>query len=272
MILTVRHSTRYAFDIPRRALTQSLRLTPQPAHSQVIHSWSITCDGAHFGTAFHDGAGDELQTLTVLGPVDSVAIEVAGTVETTDTLGVLRGRREKCSPLAYLRDTRLTAANRAIAEFAADTLDGVGDDALGRAHALTAAVTAAVAYTPGVTEASTTAAEVLAGGQGVCQDHSHLLIAAALSQEIPARYVAGYLLTDHEMGQAGHAWAELFVPGLGWVGFDPANACCPDERYIRLGSGLDAVGAAPIRGLTEGTGDERLEVSVAVTQTQQQQQ
>lgn len=96
------------------------------------------------------------------------------------------------------------------------------------------------------------------------------MIAAALAVDIPARYVSGYLFTDDEMGEASHAWAELHVDGLGWVGFDPANACCPDERYIRLGSGLDAIAAAPIRGLTEGMGEESLDVTVQVTQAQQQ--
>lgn len=183
---------------------------------------------------------------------------------------MLRGLREKCPPLAYLRDTRLTRVTHAIHEFASDALDGLGDDILGRAHALSGAVTEAVAYTPGATHSETTAAEALAEGKGVCQDHTHLLIAAALAVDIPARYVSGYLFTDDEMGEASHAWAELHVDGLGWVGFDPANACCPDERYIRLGSGLDAIAAAPIRGLTEGMGEESLDVTVQVTQAQQQ--
>ena len=70
-------------------------------------------------------------------------------------------------------------------------------------------------------------------------------------------------------GQASHAWAEIWVAGLGWVGFDAANRCCPDDRYIRLGSGFDAAGAAPIRGVAQGTGEEAPDVSVAVQQVQQ---
>jgi transglutaminase-like putative cysteine protease len=63
------------------------------------------------------------------------------------------------------------------------------------------------------------------------------------------------------------------LPGLGWVGFDPANACCPDERYIRLASGFDAQDAAPIRGIARGPGAETMAVRVAVcTQGQQQEQ
>jgi transglutaminase-like putative cysteine protease len=114
----------------------------------------------------------------------------------------------------------------------------------------------AIAYTPGETEHGTTAAEALALGHGVCQDHAHALIACALSLDIPARYVTGYLFASEETGlhEASHAWAELHVEGLGWVGFDVSNRCCPDERYIRLGSGADATEAAPIRGVAQGWG------------------
>jgi transglutaminase-like putative cysteine protease len=97
---------------------------------------------------------------------------------------------------------------------------------------------------------------------------AHALIAAAHGAGLPARYVTGYLLAGAgvEVGDAGHAWAEVFVEGLGWVGFDPANRCCPDERYVRLGSGRDAREAAPIRGLARGGGAEALDVAVEVAQ------
>jgi transglutaminase-like putative cysteine protease len=70
--------------------------------------------------------------------------------------------------------------------------------------------------------------------------------------------------------EASHAWAEVHVEGLGWVGFDAANRCCPDERYIRLGSGRDAGEAAPIRGIAGGLVDEEMDVEVVVAQSQQQ--
>jgi transglutaminase-like putative cysteine protease len=100
----------------------------------------------------------------------------------------------------------------------------------------------------------------------VCQDHAHTLIAAARYCKLPARYVSGYLhaSSEGEPHEAAHAWAEIWLEGLGWVGFDAANSCCPDERYVRLGSGLDAQDAAPIRGTTRGGGSESLDVIVAV--------
>lgn len=59
------------------------------------------------------------------------------------------------------------------------------------------------------------------------------------------------------------------MQGLGWIGFDPANSCCPDDRYIRLGSGLDAQDAAPIKGTARGLGAESLDVTVAIQAVQQ---
>ena len=142
---------------------------------------------------------------------------------------------------------------------------------LEQAHALSAAISDAIAYHPGETHAQTTAAEALSLGLGVCQDHAHALIGVAQSVEMPARYVTGYLHSseDGQAHEASHAWAEIHVAGLGWVGFDPSNRCCPDERYIRLGSGYDSIDAAPIRGIAKGSGDESLMVSVAVQQVSQ---
>ena len=53
---------------------------------------------------------------------------------------------------------------------------------------------------------------------------------------------------------AGHAWAEAFVPELGWVGFDPANGICPTDAHVRVAVGLDYLGAAPLRGTRYGGG------------------
>ena len=136
---------------------------------------------------------------------------------------------------------------------------------------LASTVADAIAYRPGVTHAHTTAAEALALGEGVCQDHAHALIACANHRGIPARYVSGYLFADADgqAHEAAHAWAELHVAGLGWVGFDPANRCCPDARYIRLGSGFDAQDAAPIRGIARGGAGEDMDVTVAILQATQ---
>ena len=117
---------------------------------------------------------------------------------------------------------------------------------------------------------ATSAAEAFEAGQGVCQDHAHIFIAATRKLDIPARYVTGYLHVEGESAAvANHAWAEACVASLGWVGFDPANHICPTERYVRLACGFDAASAAPITGTRRGGGAEELRVDVIVRQQQQ---
>ena len=270
MILTVAHVTTYRYDQPVRGVVQSHRLHPSRFEGQRVLEWRVEASEGVEGGAFRDGAGDWVSSHSARGPLSEVTIRVNGRVETRDLSGVLRGHRERIPPEAYLRDTLPTQSDIALRELAAQAVEGVGDP-LDRAHRLSAAVGAAIAYRPGATDAHTTAAEALARGEGVCQDHSHALIAAAHSQEIPARYVSGYLHASEgdALDEAAHAWAELWVAGLGWVGFDVSNSCCPDERYIRLGSGHDAQSAAPIRGVARGLGTESLDVSVAVDAAQQ---
>ncbi|WP_071797550.1 transglutaminase family protein [Natronohydrobacter thiooxidans] len=275
MILTVLHKTRYEFAAPVGGIIQSLRLTPAKSESQRVLDWSVEVPGAVLGTPLRDGAGDYVQTVSVRAPSTQIEVTVSGTVETTDTAGILRGHRERVPPRAYLRNTVRTEPNRAISDMVSEALKAQEDASeLERAHLLAAAVAEAVAYQPGTTTAHTTAAEAMTAGAGVCQDHAHVLIACAHLAGLPARYVAGYLnaTEDGAPHEASHAWAELYIAGLGWVGFDAANKCCPNEQYIRLGSGLDAQDAAPIRGLVLGGSEEELAVSVLVAPQGQSQQ
>lgn len=289
MRLSVRHTTCYRFDAPRQRVWQSHRLRPSLHAGQRVLNWQVTTPGGTEGARFTDGAGDDTCLVSLSGPVDSVTTEVAGEVETSDLAGVLRGHRERVPPLAYLRATRATRPTEAIRDLAGAAVRGIDAGAtLERAHALAGAVQGAVAYRPGTTHPQTSAGEALAAGEGVCQDHAHVLISAALACDLPARYVAGYLFSagteavqgaeatggpDAEavaaQGEASHGWVEIHVPDLGWVGFDASNGCCPDARYIRLCSGYDAFDAAPIRGHGFGVGPETLDVTVAVSTVQQ---
>ena len=268
MRLTISHETLYRFDSPMRGVVQSLRLTPSLFEGQQIIDWSIEIEGATRGASFRDGAGDVVETVSILGPVSEVRVTVVGTVETRDLTGVLRGHRETVPPEAYLRPTIATQADVAMHALVETALADVDkDNPLAQAHALSAAIASAIEYCPGETNQATSGAEALGLGRGVCQDHAHALISAAQASDIPARYVTGYLESgaDGAAHEASHAWAELWVPGMGWIGFDAANECCPDERYVRLGSGHDAQGAAPIRGVAAGVGVEALEVEVHIS-------
>lgn len=267
MRLSVEHVTTYTYDQPVRGVVQSHRLVPTECLNQkVIGPWSVDVSGGIEGKPFKDGAGDVIKGWSVRGPVREIRVSVRGVVETHDQAGVLRGNREVIPPVAWLGETAPTAPNPALRDLAAS---GAGADGLALSHDLARLVAEAITWTPGRTDAATTAAEALALGHGVCQDHAHALICAARLRDLPARYVSGYLFAKGASGEAAHAWAEIWIEGLGWVGFDPANRCCPDERHIRLGCGMDAAMAAPIRGVARGPGRESMEISVAVGQSQQ---
>lgn len=270
MKLRISHKSVYRYDRPIRNIVQSLRLTPSVFEGQKVQDWHIDVSGGQKGPGFRDGAGDWIESWTVRGPADEVEVTITGRVETRDMAGVLRGHREAINPMAYLRHTDATLPSEGLRALAA-RVDTQGIDRLGMAHDMARVVNDTIAFTPGVTQSQTTAAEALDMGQGVCQDHSHALIAIARINGIPARYVSGYLQStqDGASHDAAHAWAELHVEGLGWIGFDAANRCCPDERYVRLGSGLDAQDAAPIRGVGISQGAERLDVDVQVENIEQ---
>jgi transglutaminase-like putative cysteine protease len=218
---------------------------------------------------FKDGFGNIVQVSTINTPHQEVVIEAGGTVETTDCSGVVAGLPNTSPCRVFLRETPHTRPDAAIREIAASAK---GQDLLDRLHALAGTVRDRVDYEVGSTDAHTGAAEALADGKGVCQDHAHIFISAARTLGVPTRYVTGYLvLGEQSRSEAHHAWAEAWVEGLGWVGFDVANRICPTERYVRLAVGLDAGGAAPVVGSRRGGQHELLDVSVDVREQNTQQ-
>ena len=269
MLIHVRHRTRYTYDHPVQSMIQALRLSPRNHEGQYVRRWQIDVD--HDGTLRpgEDSFGNVLHMLSLDGPLSSLQITVEGEVEMLDTNGIVRGALEKFPAELYLRETPLTAADAAIADFARDVAGKAGSNNLKILHSLLGAIHGEIVFDTEQTDTATTAADAFALKHGVCQDLSHIFIAAARHLGIPARYVGGYLMRsdDNIHQEAGHAWAEAHVDGLGWVGFDPANGICPTEAHIRVATGLDYLGASPIRGARLGGLSERLDVEVTVADT-----
>ena len=271
MRLHVRHQTAYHYDRPIAYAIQTLRLSPQPYDGMSVLHWRIAGETRRPLPGFIDGFGNLTHCHTVNHPHTSAAVFVEGEVETRDTGGVILGAAETLPPAFFLRRTKLTEPVPGIVALAGDSM--IGAAPMDRLMALMEAVSTKVAYQPGVTFSKTTAGEALGLGAGVCQDHAHIFIAAARSSGIPARYVGGYLWPG-EGGpdeQASHAWAEAFVPDVGWVGFDASNNLLAYEAHIRTAVGLDYWEAAPVRGLRRGDAEETLAVKVHVTRAQAQQ-
>ncbi len=264
MRIRIMHRTRYIYEQPARSVIQVLRLTPRNHEGQRVRNWRIDLDHDVQTQSSEDAFGNSIHTLSVAGPLDSLLITVHGDVETDETHGVVKGALERFPPGLYLRGTSLTTADAAIREFAGDSARG--GDTLDRLHRLLAAVHGEMEFDTTPTDTTTSASRSFAMKKGVCQDLSHVFIAAARSLDIPARYIGGYMLRiDGVVHQgAGHAWAEAYVPVIGWVGFDPANGISPSEAHVRVSVGLDYLGAAPVRGSRQGGAVERLEVAVTV--------
>lgn len=123
-------------------------------------------------------------------------------------------------------------------------------------------------YVTGSTQVNTHLVEAFEQRKGVCQDFTHVMLGLCRSVGIPARYASGYLYngpTDHLVGaQSSHAWAEVYLPGVGWVGFDPTNNNLADERYIKIAVGRDYEDVAPVRGGYHGVGHCTMTVTVEV--------
>ncbi|HAD24710.1 MAG TPA: transglutaminase [Alphaproteobacteria bacterium] len=271
MLLQIEHDTYYRFEAPQRYTIQTLRFTPKNDPVQQIMRWGIRANSNGFMPQFEDSFGNITHTLALDRPHEDVRITVSGEVLTRDTGGVFGFGTEILPIAVYLRETDLTVADPEMIEFAEQLRGGARGAELTEIdlmHRLSDAIADKVAYQIGQTHSETAASEAFAKEQGVCQDHAHIFVACARRLGVPARYVSGYMWHDPHSGdgEAAHAWAEAYIPDLGWVGFDPSNRQCPTEAYVRMAVGLDYRGAAPILGLRHGGGGEEMEVKVRIAQ------
>ncbi|GGA85754.1 transglutaminase [Brucella endophytica] len=265
MLLTIRHTSRYRYDFPVPYAVQRLRLRPQTLAGQKVHNWQVDVDGAAPEVSYTDGFGNRVDLVRHDRNAQEIVITAQGQIETEDRAGVLGETGGFASLWLFHRRTPLTEPGESIKAMAADIPDS--DDRLSLLHALMETIHERIAYVPGATNVGTIAESALQNGEGVCQDHAHVFLAAARLLDIPARYVSGYLMMEGvEEQTASHAWAEAHVPGLGWVGFDAANCVCPNERYVRIACGLDYRDAAPVSGIRFGSAAEKLAVEINVEQ------
>jgi transglutaminase-like putative cysteine protease len=263
MRLAVHYNTRYHYSEQARRVIQLLRLTPITFDGQIVHDWRIDVDCDARLREGRDGFGNIIHMLYVDRPTQALKVSVNGRVITEDRAGLIAGLPHELPPEVFKRMTPLTEADAGLRAFAASIGDG---EMLDRLHRLNAAIHDQLGFDTGTTQADTTAAQALAAGHGVCQDFTHIFIAAARLLDIPARYVSGHLFRREgaELQEASHAWAEAYVEDLGWVAFDPTNGIGADDAYIRVACGLDYRDAAPFAGARAGGGHEELDVDVTV--------
>ncbi|AVT81070.1 transglutaminase family protein [Rhodopseudomonas palustris] len=271
MRLRITHTTNYRYEPPATGVIQVLRMTPGSHDGQYIADWQIDISADTRLDMHYDAFGNITHVLTV-GATEDLTVTAEGLIETSDTGGVLKGTDERFPPQLFLRPTELTEPASPMLALARELRGDGSGDTIGFLHALMTAINKHITFDDDPTHSGTTASEAFTLRRGVCQDYAHVFIACARAGGVPARFVSGHFLrADGVVHQpAGHAWAEAYVPGLGWVGFDPANGICTTDAHARVAIGLDYLGAAPVRGTRYGGGLETLTVSVKVDQAGRQ--
>jgi transglutaminase-like putative cysteine protease len=266
MRIKVMHRMLFRYEPAAAGVIQMLRLTPRNHEGQYVVDWRIDLSADCRLDCRDDAFGNVTHSFSADGPLPELSIQVEGEVETQDTSGIVRGSIERFPPALFLRETALTAPDKAIRELAEMLRQGGSGDTLSLLHGLLCRIHDAIAFEAGSAEPAMSASEAFVRGRGPSQDLAHVFISAARCLGIPARYATGYVrCEDGELDAAtSHAWAEAFVPTLGWVGFDPVNAVCPTETHVRVAIGLDHLGAAPARTSRYGVGGEALSVVVRV--------
>jgi transglutaminase-like putative cysteine protease len=268
MQLHIRHETSYRYERPVKYSVQSLHLTPRRDPSQRALTWTITAPGRRLEQV--DAYGNIAHLLTIEEPHREIHIVVQGIVETTDTEG--RQDDGPLSPLAYLAPTTLTSPSEELRSFAQEAVRQA-EGPRARAEALADAVCRAVRYKSGTSDVRDSAAVAFKNGEGVCQDHAHVYLASARVLGMPARYVSGYLYTGDLQDVASHAWVDVWLGAeAGWQSMDVTHQRPAVRTYCRLAVGRDYLDAAPVRGVRQGGGGEKMVASVLVADSAQQQQ
>jgi transglutaminase-like putative cysteine protease len=260
MRLSILHRTTYRYESPVFYSIQHLRLTPRDEPHQRTLRWRLKAPGK-LNDAL-DAYGNRVHTLVLAEAHGDVEIEARGEIE-VDPLddGRLEEDEGATPPMTYLAATPLTAPDDALRDFAERTLKGTGRHAL---LEFAIAVCDAIDYQAGTTEVTSTAAEALRLGRGVCQDHAHVFIAGCRLRGLSARYVSGYVHPGDAPHAASHAWADVYLPADGWVSIDITHRRFASDHLCRLAVGRDYVSASPVRGVRVGGGDETMEVRVNI--------
>lgn len=262
MLLSIRHETVYRYSRCVEHSVQVVRLTPRPEVLQRTLRWKLSSPGRQVEQV--DAFGNVTHLVTIDEPVEEIHLVAEGMVDTSDAEGTVPTEASGLSPLAFLAQTRLTRPDAAIEAVAGRH----GREKLGTPDGLLSLaddIRGAVVWEHGVTTVDHDAAEALALGRGVCQDHAHLFLAVCRAAGVPARYVSGYFHTG-ESSVASHAWADAWLgPERGWYSVDITHGTVAGPQHCRLAVGRDYLDAGPVRGVRRGGGEEAMHVAVNVS-------
>jgi transglutaminase-like putative cysteine protease len=282
--LLVRHTTRYTYDRPVARSTHRLHLRPitDLRQSCVEHKLSVS---AHTSPVieFEDVFGNRCCRFDINEPYSELTVTAESTVDVVDldpfafasvpirpSFPLVWMPAERLMLNAYLQPVELPDTQlKEIYDFAMSFVEQNSHDLMETLFAINLAIYRDFKYVPGCTTLKTSAFDVLMTRQGVCQDFANLFIAMARMLGIPARYVVGYIHTGNN-GQnrvgadASHAWVQLYIPNVGWKGFDPTNGTLPHLDHVRVAYGRHYRDTSPLSGTLYSPANESLAVDVEV--------
>jgi transglutaminase-like putative cysteine protease len=279
------HSTDFIYDGSVYESYNEVRLRPRNDDFQSCISFRLVTQPASRGWSYRDGYGNWIHLFNLLPRHRGLRIEAESVVlvheapspapggtslREFDSLrpALFEEHYDWIAPSAYVPYMPQLAEISKAAEQACDgTVAGFAQSASDFVHRN-------FVYMKGATHVHSSVADSLDLRAGVCQDFAHVLIGAVRMRGLPARYVSGYLVTgiaspaakQEEVigGQASHAWAEIFLPGNGWIGFDPTLGKPIELRHIRVAYGRDYGDVPPVRGVYKGRAGQSLSVDVHV--------
>ncbi|CAN5243235.1 transglutaminase family protein [soil metagenome] len=282
MLLEIRHLTRYRYAETVRESVMELWMQPQKTGRQRLISFDLDLEPAVQLFSYADLYGNAVYHFDVPQPHNLLTIKARAAVETsplavsTDPLDLGEWERLKSEFVRgdcfdFLRPHSFVTETDRLKQFEAEL--GIPElrrqDPWTAVQELSAKLYAALAYVPGSTEADSPIDLAIEHRKGVCQDFAHIMIAICRAWGVPARYVSGYLYTDRKEDRsspdATHAWVEVFLPSLRWVGIDPTNNILAGERHVAVAIGRDYADVPPSRGVYKGESESELDVAVSVT-------
>jgi transglutaminase-like putative cysteine protease len=282
VLLEIRHVTQYHYAAPVRESLMEVWMQPQKGARQRLVSFDLEIDPGAQLFSYADTFGNAVYHFDVPHPHDRLTIVARSAVETQaeaplpDALDMgewdrLRSDFVLGDQFDFLREHGFAVQTELLRAFAAEhEIERLRQrDPLSAVTTLSKIIYESFAYETGVTEADSPIDEALRERRGVCQDFSHIMIALCRAWGIPARYVSGYLFTDREGGDrsdpdATHAWVEVFLPSLRWIGLDPTNNVMAGERHVAAAVGRDYSDVPPSRGVYKGDAESQLAVGVSV--------
>ncbi len=281
MLYRATHITRHIYEEPVAQSVNELRLTPREFGRQIVREAQVTVEPepALWRTR-KDWFGNEVTTFSIFEPHDRFTVTAKSLVEVqTAQVGVLPTLRweEARDQLAaglddpsleaseFIYDSPFVAATPELAAFALPSFPP-GRPLVEALEHLSHRVYSEFKYEPKSTSIDMPLSEILKNRVGVCQDFAHVMIGALRSFRLAARYVSGYLSSGGNLqgAEASHAWVAAFVPGAGWLHFDPTNDMVPSDGHVTLGWGRDYGDVTPVKGVTLGGGAQLVEVAVKV--------